>query len=90
MGYIALDKGLLQWATLDKGLKQWVALDKGLGVEAFEAGINCFESSSLNNLKLAISMMELPRSDSRSGREVASRLTGSILWRKSNLVKSWL
>ena len=82
MGYIALDKGLLQWATLDKGLKQWVALDKGLGVEAFEAGINCFESSSLNNLKLAISMMELPRSDSRSGRDVASRLAGSRFWRK--------
>ena len=50
MGYIALDKGLLQWVTLDKGLKQWVALDKGLGVEAFEAGIICFESSSQNHL----------------------------------------
>ena len=65
-------------------------IDKGLGVKAFKAGIICFESSSQNNLKLAISMMELPRSDSRSGREVASRLTGSIFWRTSNLLKSWL
>ena len=38
------------------------------------------ETKTMGNLKLAISMMELPRSASRSGREVASKLTGSRSW----------